>query len=110
MADEILINNVELSVVDAITTVYTSPSNGEGTIINAFSATNNGEASATYKAYIYDQTGSEVSATVPLTIVVRDTVHCAPSLINKKISAGGTIRVETSTANFINFNATGLEL
>ena len=110
MADSVLINNLKISAVDTITTAYTSPASGQGTIITAFTASNDGgPASVSYKGYIYDQGGSLVSAVIPMTIVVKDRFHSGPSVVNQVIPPGGTLRLENSTSDGLNFYATGRE-
>jgi hypothetical protein len=109
MPDSVLVSNTTITAPDVITTLYTAPTGGQGTIITAFTASNNSEASASYKAYIYDQTGSLVAAVVPMKIVVRDRFDTAPSMVNQVVPAGGSIRAENSTGDAINFYASGRE-
>ena len=110
MADTPLINNTKISAADTVTELYLSPAAGLGTIVNAFTATNDsGLASVSYKAYIYDITGATVSAVIPQTIVVKDRFHAGQSIVNQVVPAGGTIRVENSAADGLNFYASGRE-
>jgi hypothetical protein len=109
MADSVLIDNKKVSSADTITPLYTSPTGGGGTIITAFTASNNSAASASYKAYIFDSSGSSVDAIIPQKIVVRDRFDSGPSIVNQVVPAGGTIRVENSTADSISYYATGRE-
>ena len=99
----------KVSGVDTITTIYTAPSGGPDTIINALSVTNNSEASATYKAYIYDSVGVTAGAVSPQKIVVKDRFDSSPAIVNQAIKAGGTLRVENSTADALVFHLTGVE-
>ena len=109
MADKPIVINITVSTVDTITTLYDSPESGAGTLITAFTASNDGgPASVSYKGYIYDSAGSPM-AVIPQTIVVKDRFHSAPSMVNQTVPAGGTIRVENSTADGLNFYATGRE-
>lgn len=108
MPDIQIVQNKKNDNADAIETFYTSPATSRGTRINAFSATNDTETSHSYKAYIYGPSGSP-SAVIPQTIVVRDTSDYGPSIINMVIPAGGTLRIESSDANSLNFNVSGLE-
>ncbi len=94
---------------DEIQPFYTSPSNSNGTRIKAFSAVNNTTSSKSYKAYIYNSTGAVVSAVVPFTIVPRDVADYGASIVNQVIPPGGTLRMESSDANSINFYVTGLD-
>jgi len=109
MANTVLIDNKLLGVEDSITTLYTSPSTGSGTIITAFTVTNNTTASASYKAYIYDGGGSSVGAIQPFKVLNRDRFDSVASAVNHVIPAGGTIRAENNIANSLNFYASGLE-
>lgn len=109
MSDSILVNAQLIDTADTVTALYTSPSSGAGTLITAFTVSNNSTASASYKAYIYDSTGSLVNAVVPMKIVVRDRYDLAPSAINHVIPAGGSLRVENSTAYSLSFTLSGRE-
>ena len=108
MADSVLINNAKINTPDVITILFTSPVDGDGTVITAFTATNDsGIASVSYKAYIFDKSETLVSAIVPQKIVVKDRFDSGPSIVNQVVPAGGTIRAENSTANGLNFYSTG---
>ena len=109
MADTVIISNTTISAIDSVTVLYTASAAGLGTVINAFTATNSSASSVTYKAYIYDITGSVVSAVIPQTIVVKDRFHAGASIVNQVVPAGGTIRVENSAANGLNFYCSGRE-
>ena len=98
----------KVNSVDTITTIYTAPSGGPDTIVNALSVRNNSTASATYKAYIYNSGGVTVGAVSPQKIVVRDRFDSCPALVNQAIPAGGSLRVENSTANALDFHLTGV--
>lgn len=109
MADTPIIINETIAAVDSITTLYSSPATGFGTLITAFTASNDGgPASVSYKGYIYDSAGTPM-AVIPQTIVVKDRFHSGPSMVNQTVPPGGTIRVENSAANGLNFYATGRE-
>lgn len=110
MADKPLVFNQTVNIADTIEIFYTSPPSGQGTRVKAFAASNNTESSRSYKAYIYDSTGSTVLAIIPFTIVVRDKVNFGSSIINQVIPAGGTLRIEASGTDGPNFYVTGLEL
>lgn len=109
----ILVNSVANTLNDTIEKFYDAPAasgGGKGTRISAFTASNNSSASASYKAYIYDASGSLKAAVVPLKIVVRDRFSLAPSIIGHEIPPGGSLRMESSTAGAITFRVTGTEL
>ena len=107
MTDSVLVSNFKTLASDTVETVYTSPSSGQGTIITAFTASNDTTASVSFKAYIYDQTGTAVNSVIPLSIVVRDRFNVGPSIINQVIPAGGALRVENSTAASLNYHVSG---
>ena len=105
--DSVLIPNLTISTVDTITSLYTSPSAGAGTVIRSFTVSNNSAASASYKAYIVDSGGIVGDPVIPLQIVVKDKTDSGPGIVNQVVPASGTIRVENSTGDALNFYATG---
>ena len=107
--DSAIIQNVTVAGVDIITALYLSPADGSGTIVTAFTATNDTAASVSYKGYIYNSLGTLVGTVIPQTIVVLDKFSSAPSMVNQVIPAGGTLRVENSAADGLNYYATGRE-
>ena len=100
-----MINSAQNSAVDTIETMYTSPA---GTKIVSFAASNSGDSSVSFKAYLYDATATALPATVPLTIVVKDRVNLGSPLIGQLIMPGGTLRMESSGP--LTFRVTGDEL
>lgn len=116
MADSTLVSSAQNTAADTIQNFYTSPaanSGGSGTRVKAFTASNDsGGGSVSYKAYIYDSTGTQVSgrAVIPQTIVVKDKFDFGPGIITHLIPPGGSLRMESSTANALTFRVTGLEL
>lgn len=113
MAEQVLVNSKLNTLADTIESFYQAVlagNGGNGTRVIAFTASNNGSASASYKAYIYDSSGALLQAVVPQKIVVRDRFDLAPSIISQLIPPGGTLRMESSTANSIVFRVTGREL
>lgn len=109
MAETILVESAQNASADTIELFYSSPSQGAGTVILAFSATNNSGASATYKAYIFNSLGALIQAVVPQTVVVRDKFDLGPASISQLIPPGGSLRMESSTASSIAFRVTGDE-
>lgn len=112
MADIDLVLNEQNSLSQTVESFYTAPSNANsaGVKIKVFSAANNSTTSNWYKAYIYLATGPDPQAVVPLTIVVRDRKHHGESIVGLVIPAGGSLRMETSTAGGLNFCVAGQEL
>lgn len=110
MTDIVLVPSVKNSAANTIEVFYTSPNSSDGTLITAFSAINNSGVNASYKAYIYDSSGSLVDAVIPRKIVVRDRFDTAPSITNHLIPNGGSLRMESSAANSITFRVSGVVL
>ena len=109
MAKVPIVVNAKSTLADAIQSFYISPPQGAGTVVVAFTASNDTTSSKTYKAYIYDASASLVSAVIPQTIVVRDRANTGPSIIDQTIPAGGTLRIESSAADSLSFYVTGVE-
>jgi len=109
MAESPLISNTKIAAADTVTTLYTSPGAGAGTVISALSVTNDSLSSASYKVYIVGLDGVVGDPVVPQTIVVKDRSSPASTAINHTIPAGGTLRAENSTANALGFYMSGLE-
>lgn len=107
MAEETLVLNAQNTAADTIESFYDSPANGAGTSILAFTASNDTEASVSYKAYIFDSSGDPVKAIIPQKIVVRDRFDLGVSTITHRIPAGGSLRMESSTAESLSFTVTG---
>lgn len=109
MARVAIVQNKQSTVPDTVESFYASPVQGTGTVISAFTASNDTTSSKTYKAYIYDSFGAVVSAVIPQTIVVRDRADSGPSIVNQTIPPGGTLRMESSSAGGLSFYVTGVE-
>jgi hypothetical protein len=110
MAETILVNSAQNATANVIQTFYTSPAGQGGTLIQAFTATNNTDSNKTYKAYIYDASGTALDAVIPLKIIVRDRFDLGSSSVGQLIPAGGTLRMESNEALSIAFRVTGNEL
>lgn len=109
MTDLILVNSEQSTSADTIEVFYTAVSTGGGVKITAFSATNNTTSSKTYKAYIYDSSGSALEPIIPQKIVVRDRFDLGAAIVGHLIPPGGTLRMESSAADSIVFRVTGSE-
>jgi len=109
MADIALTNNAKVGSVDTVATIYTAPSEGLGTIITAFTASNCITTGVSYKAYIVELSGTADCAVIPFTIVGRDRFHGGASIVNQVVPAGGSIQVENSTGNGLGFTISGRE-
>jgi hypothetical protein len=110
MTDTVLVNSAQNASANAIQIFYTSPLAGSGTLINAFTASNNTDSNKTYKAYIYDASATALTAVIPQKIVVRDRFDLGPSIVGQLIPAGGTLRMESNAAASVAFRVTGSEL
>tara|TARA_R110000796_G_scaffold35255_5_gene90751 strand:+ start:278 stop:610 length:333 start_codon:yes stop_codon:yes gene_type:complete len=110
VAEVILVNSAQNASPNAIQPFYTSPTGAGGTRITAFTATNNTGSNKTYKAYIYDASGTALTAVIPQKIIVRNRFDLGPSIVGQLIPAGGTLRMESSDAASIAFRVTGNEL
>lgn len=109
MSDVVMVDGVTNTIADTIENVYTSPISGNGTKITAFSAINDTDTNASYKAYIYNSSGDQKCA-VPFKVVVRYRYDVAPSITNQIIPPGGSLRVESNRADSICFRVSGVEL
>lgn len=105
----VLADSVQNDAADTIEIIYTDGGSGNGTVITAFTATNNTESNKTYIAYIFDSGGSVKEAIIPRTIIVRDRRHLGAGIVGQLIPRGGTLRVESSAANSIAFRVTGIQ-
>lgn len=112
MADLVMVDSKQNTAVDTIEAFFTSvksSAGGTGARITAFTASNNGTASASYKGYIFDAAGTVVQAVIPQKIVVKDRFDLGPSIVSQIIPPGGSLRMETSSLNTITFRVTGKE-
>lgn len=110
MATITLVNSAQSVVADTIESFYTSPPTGAGTVVTAFSATNNTGSNRSYSAYIFDASATILNAVVPLKIVVRNKFDLGASIVGQIIPAGGTLRMESDLATSIAWRVTGKEL
>lgn len=110
MTTAVLVNSVQNTLANTIQSFYTSPATGAGTVITAFTATNNTGSNRTYKAYIYALGATSSSAVTPLKIIIRNRFDPGNAIVNHLIPPGGTLRMESDLANSIAFRVTGNEL
>jgi len=110
MANVVLVNSVANTIADTIQKFYDSPTTGGGTVISAFTATNNTGVNASYKAYIYDASESLLEAVMPTKVVIRNRFDLGGSIVNQLIPKGGSLRMECSAADSITFRVSGKEL
>lgn len=110
MATAVLVNSAQNTLSNTVQTFYTSPPTGAGTIITAFTATNNTGANRTYRAYIYAEDETVAEAVTPLKILIRNKFDPGSSLVNHLIPPGGTLRMETDLLGTVVYRVTGNEL
>lgn len=106
----VLVNSAQSTAVDTIESFYTSPAQGAGTTITAYTAANNTTSNRNYKGYIFDATGSLLDAVVPNRIIVRDRFDPGASIVGQLIPAGGTLRFESDAIAGISWRVIGKEL
>ncbi len=108
MADSVdIASGIKIPNANEVTTVFTSPTSQNGTIVTAFSASNSSGANASYKAYIFNANGVLLDPIIPLKVVVRNRFDLGASIINQKIPTGGTLRIENNIGDSIIFFITG---
>ena len=110
MASIIFVNSVQSALADTIEIMYTSPSGGQGSKIEAFAATNVTASSKTYAAHIYDSSGTALPAVIAQKVIVPYKFDLGASLVGQLIPPGGTLRLESSDATSVSFRVTGVEL
>lgn len=110
MANQVLVNSEQSAAANTVEQFYTSPASGGGTLITAFTATNNTNANHFYKAYIFDSTGTVLEAVTPQKIIIRDKFDLGSGIINQLIPAGGTLRMESDQVSTIVWRVSGKEL
>ena len=94
----------DIIAVDA----YTSPSDGGGTRVTAFTASKVASGTATYRVFVGDSsvTAKEI---IPARSVAGPNADSPFELINQRIPPGQKLFVQVSVASTIAFRATGLE-
>ena len=107
MASIVIVNSQQSSLANTIEVFYPSLN---GTTITAFTATNNTDSNKSYKAYIYDLSGSLLQAIIPLKIISRNRFDLGSGITNQFVPGGGAIRVESDLADSIVFRISGNEL
>lgn len=110
MATEVLVNGAQNTLADTVQSFYTSDPSGSGTIVTAFTATNNTAANRTYRAYIYASGATTSEAVTPLRILIRNKFDPGNAIVNHLIPPGGTLRMESDATLSISFRVTGNQL
>lgn len=109
MANEVtLIDGVQLAVTVA-TSAYTSPPNGAGTRITAFTASNKaGNTTETYRVFI-GGAASDANEIIPTTSVSGSDKDSPLEIIGHRIPPGDELFIQVSTGTTISIRATGIE-
>ncbi len=104
----VLIDGVQPAGTSAVN-AYTSPTNGGGTRITAFTASNTaGNATATYRVFI-GTTAVEANEIIPAVSVAGADKDTPFELIGHFISAGESLFFQVSTGSTIAFRSAGIE-
>jgi len=109
--NKVLADGVRPAVLTAVT-LYTSPANGAGTRVIAFTAANDSGSIENYTCHVVPSGGSADSTNkiIPLATVAATSGTDVPAEIqNHLIPAGGTLQVLVSTVDTICFRVTGIE-
>jgi len=102
----VMINGVQPTVSTPVE-MYTSPSNGNGTRIIAFTASLISSTPQTYRVFI-GASAIDANEIIPATSISREASTPA-ELINHLIPPGSKLFVQVSTGTAITFRATGVE-
>lgn len=105
-----LVASQKASAADTPQVFYTSPSNGLGTIITNFTASNDTVATKTYKAYIVVSGGSATVPNVPQRAISTNRTDISPEMAGQLIPAGGTLQMESDASSSISWTVSGREL
>ncbi len=108
MTDKTLVDT-KISSANTVVKLYTSPSDGNGTIITAFTATNCITTGVSFKVYIVASSGLPDCSVIPFTLVGRDKFTSGSALLGQTIPKGSSLQAENSTADGLNFYITGRE-
>jgi len=105
----LLVNKGVNTLVDTPESIYTSPVNGNGTIITAVTAANNSTSNKSYKAYIVSAGESAINPQTPFRIVIWADIDVGTGIDGQTIPPGGKLYVEASAADSIYFTVSGKE-
>lgn len=100
-----LISGEQSAAPNAIEIFFTAAAD---TKINKFSATNDTGVNRSYRAYIYTALGTVNGSVIPTKFVTSlRGFDLGPALVGQIVPAGGTIRIESSSAAGLVFRAVG---
>jgi hypothetical protein len=101
MATQQILSNFVNTVVDTPQTAFTATSSA--VVIEAFTAANNSEINASYKAYIVTTTEQPQ---VPFQVVVWGEIDLGIGVVNQVIPLGAELKLESSALEAIYFTVT----
>jgi len=104
MATLQIVDNYSNTIADTVQTVAAPTESG--IVIESFTATNNSNVNASFKAYIVSAGGVEVPI-IPFTVVVWGRINLGVGIVNQVIPLGGELRVESSAIDSIYFTVSG---
>lgn len=104
-----LINGVQLTAAAVV--LYTSPANGGGTRVIAFSLTNDGGTTENYTLHIVPSGGTANSTNIIVSArsLIDNESDTPAEVINQLVPASGTIQALASTTLKIAVRASGIE-
>ena len=103
----LLVNKGVNTLADTPQSIYTSPPNGNGTIINAFTAANNSTSNKSYKAYIVGKEETAENPQLPFRIVIWADIDLGTGIDGQTIPPGGSLYVECNEPNSVYFTLSG---
>ena len=108
MADLVIVDTT-IPLANTIASLYTSPADGSGTIVTAFTATNCAVSGGSFKVYIVDEGDSANCPVIPFTTVAKNKFSPGSAIVNHVIPAGASIQAENSADAGIHYYITGRE-
>jgi len=105
-----LVANKVNTQADTPEIIYTSPANGNGTLITSFTAANNSTSNKSYKVYIVNKDSSPATPQIPYRIVVWEEVDMGIGVVGQVIPSGGSLHIECNDINSVYVTVTGKEL
>ena len=105
----LIVNKGVNTIADTPEIIYTSPTNGNGTIITAFTAANNSSSNKSYKAYIVDKDDTANNPQLPFRVVIWDDIDLGTGIEGQTIPPGGTLQVEANDIDAVYFTVSGKE-
>lgn len=108
MASVQIVDNFVNSIADTQQVAFTATAT-QAIEVTAFTAANNSNVNANYKAYIKSSTG-EVKPQIPFKVVVWGENDLGIGVVNQVIPAGGQLLIESSAIDSIYFTVSGRQI